>query len=80
MTSPKKPPAEPPPLFQPPDIGLEHETWDDMPKAVAPRCEVCDRPLRSEKSKTALVGPGCAAKVGRAVIASRTRQTLRRTT
>lgn len=36
----------------------------------ARRCEVCGRPLRSLESRAAGVGPGCAAKRGRAVVSS----------
>ena len=68
------PKQDPPPLFEPPALGLDAETWDELPKPRLPRCEVCDRLLRAEKSQSAHVGPGCAAKVGRAVIANRAKK------
>lgn len=39
-------------------------------EASSARCEVCNGTLRSERSVSAGVGPTCAAKIGRAVIAS----------
>lgn len=41
-------------------------------------CTECHRPLHSEQSKAARVGPGCAAKTGRAVISYRMSKRARR--
>lgn len=61
-------PDDHPMLFEveAPDSGTDEE-------ASSTRCEVCNGALRSERSVSAGVGPTCAAKIGRAVIAS-TRQ------
>lgn len=59
----------PDPLFAPTDIGITADTWDQLTTTpAAPRCHTCGRPLRSQQSKDAHIGPGCAAKIGRAVI------------
>lgn len=71
--------AVPPPLFQPPEIGLDIDTWDEMPKPTRPRCSECDRPLRSKESQDAEIGPCCAAKIGRAVAAQRKASRVRKT-
>lgn len=62
--------APEPALFEPPDIGLPIDTWDELPRAESgPKCGLCGRRLRSQESRDAGVAPCCAAKIGRAVMA-----------
>lgn len=52
-------------------LGPDARTWAAAATpARARRCVMCGRPLRSPESRAAGVGPGCAAKRGRAVTAS----------
>lgn len=64
------------PLFGPDMVGLTAESWEDLDDDQPPgprRCagSGCGRPLRSRASIEAGIGPCCAAKIGRAVIAGR---------
>lgn len=65
----------PEPLFEPGEVGLDADSWDDLrvdvPRVDVPRCEGkggrCKRPLTSKVSQEAGIGPCCAAEIGRAV-------------
>ncbi|HEX5568304.1 MAG TPA: DUF6011 domain-containing protein [Streptomyces sp.] len=58
-------------LFGLEDLGTDARIWAQTATAVrARRCEMCGRSLRSAASRAAGVGPGCAAKRGRAVVSS----------
>lgn len=62
------------PMFAPALAGLPAESWaevEETAKAALPKCEACDRRLRSRESQEAGIGPCCAAKIGRQVIAER---------
>ncbi|MTE22599.1 hypothetical protein F0L17_26590 [Streptomyces sp. TRM43335] len=58
-------------LFGVEELGAGAEAWAAVATSTrVRRCEVCGRPLRSLESRAAGVGPGCAAKRGRAVVSS----------
>ena len=61
------------PLFDLGEIGLND--LKGTPDTVRCIAAGCGRPLRSETSKAARIGPSCAAKIGRAIAAARTRKT-----
>jgi hypothetical protein len=70
----------PMPLFQPPEAGLTVSSWDELDEEPKlPKCSECDRPLRSAESQESEIGPCCAAKIGRAVVAERKAARARRT-
>ena len=60
------------PLFDLGEIGVADRATPDTVRCIAAGC---GRPLRSKASKDARIGPSCAAKIGRAIAAARTRKT-----
>ena len=55
--------ADSPSLFAPADAGLPIESWEEHDaRPRLPKCTECDRPLRSEESQAAGIGPCSATK------------------
>lgn len=60
-----------------PELAEYERVWTAAQSAGGrPKCSVCKHPVHSQASTAALLGEHCAAKIGRAVMASRA---LRRT-
>ncbi len=54
-----------------PELAAREAEWIARAAAGKPVCTQCGRPVHAQASVDALVGSGCAAKVGRIVIARR---------
>lgn len=55
-----------------PELAEYERVWIAAQTAGGPpKCSMCHRPVRSEAATAALLGECCAAKIGRAVFASR---------
>lgn len=55
-----------------PELAEYERAWIATQEAGGrPKCSVCKHPVSAEDSKAALLGEHCAAKIGRAVMASR---------
>lgn len=54
-----------------PEMAAREAEWIAAAAAGKPLCSCCGRPVSAQASVDALVGSGCAAKVGRIVIARR---------
>lgn len=57
------------PLFEPVDLGLDVDSWEDLDPddTAAIRCRDCDHPVTADESVATRLGPTCAARFGRAV-------------